>query len=148
MPVRYLLSFPIRYLLRGSIYYKKPIHNSGINQLLHPTVQSSLALISTIEIVFADFRKLVLLVVRPRSRLYSSPCSSFSSALVYCQSPVWLLKHVVVGRGTTFSLPNESPTRLYRPNVRSVFGTVPTPFGRYNLTFPITLQVRSRFLQS
>ncbi|ETW82700.1 hypothetical protein HETIRDRAFT_316786 [Heterobasidion irregulare TC 32-1] len=35
-----------------------------------------------------------------------------SSSLVYCQSPVWLLKHVVVGRDTTFSLPTTLPTQL------------------------------------
>ncbi|ETW85243.1 hypothetical protein HETIRDRAFT_311229, partial [Heterobasidion irregulare TC 32-1] len=39
------------------------------------------------------------------------------SSLVYCQSPVWLLKHVVVGRDTTFSLPTALPTR---PTERSV----------------------------
>ncbi|ETW81971.1 hypothetical protein HETIRDRAFT_318248, partial [Heterobasidion irregulare TC 32-1] len=33
------------------------------------------------------------------------------SSLIYCQSPVWLLKHVVVGRDTTFSLPTASPIR-------------------------------------
>ena len=90
-----------------------------------------------------DFRKLVLLVVQPRSRLYSSPCSYLSSTLVYCQSPVWLLKHVVVGHGTTFSLSTESPTQLYRLNIRLVFGTVLKLFGHYNLTFSITLQVHS-----
>ncbi|ETW75006.1 hypothetical protein HETIRDRAFT_332500, partial [Heterobasidion irregulare TC 32-1] len=33
------------------------------------------------------------------------------SSLVYHQSPMWLLKHVVVGRNTTFSLPTALPTR-------------------------------------
>ena len=102
--------FSFDMLLRGSIYYKNPTYNSGIEQLSHPTVKSSFALVPTIEIIFTDFHKLVLLIVQPRSRLYSSPCSYLSSARIYCQSSVWLLKHVVVSCGTTSSLPTESPT--------------------------------------
>ena len=98
-------------LLRGSIYYKNPTYDSRIEQLSHPTVQSSLALISTIEIIFTDFHKLVLLVVRPHSCSYSSPCSYLSSTRIYCQSPMWLLKHIVVSCGTTSSLPTESLTQ-------------------------------------
>ncbi|ETW75487.1 hypothetical protein HETIRDRAFT_330925, partial [Heterobasidion irregulare TC 32-1] len=33
------------------------------------------------------------------------------SSLIYCQSPVWLLKHVVVSCDTTFSLLTALPTR-------------------------------------
>ncbi|ETW75016.1 hypothetical protein HETIRDRAFT_332278, partial [Heterobasidion irregulare TC 32-1] len=33
------------------------------------------------------------------------------SSLIYCQSPMWLLKHIVVGRNTTFSLLTKSPIR-------------------------------------
>ena len=98
-------------LLRGSVYYKNPTYDSGIQQLSHPTVKSSFALVSTIEIVFANFRKLVLLVIWPHPHSYSSPCLYLLSAHIYCQSPVWLLKHVVVGCGTTSSLPTESPTQ-------------------------------------
>ena len=98
-------------LLRGSVYYKNPTYNSRIEQLLYPTVKSSFALISTIEIVFANFRKLVLLIIQPHSYSYLSPCLYLSSSHIYCQSPVWLLKHVVVSCGTISLLPTESPTQ-------------------------------------
>ena len=49
--------FSFDMLLRGSVYYKNPTYNSGIEQLSHPTVKSSFALVSTIEIVFANFCK-------------------------------------------------------------------------------------------
>ena len=103
--------FSFDMLLRGFIYYKNPIYDSGIEQLLHSTVQSSFALVSTIEIVFTDFCKLILLVVQPRSHSYSSPCSYLLSSYIYYQSPVWLLKHIVVGCGTTSLLLTESPTQ-------------------------------------
>ena len=99
-------------LLRGSVYYKNPTYDSGIQQLSHPTVKSSFALVSTIEIVFANFRKLVLLVIWPHPHSYSSPCLYLLSARIYCQSPVWLLKHIVVSCGTTSLLLTESPTQL------------------------------------
>ena len=103
--------FSFDMLLRGSIYYKNTIYDSGIEQLSHPTVKSSFTLVSTIEIVFANFRKLVLLVVWPHLHSYLSPCSYLLSARIYCQSPMWLLKHVVVGCSTTSSLPTESLTQ-------------------------------------
>ena len=136
--------FSFDMLLKGSIYYKNPTYNSGIEQLSHPTVQSSFALISIIEIIFADFHKLILLIIQPCSCSYSSPCSYLSSAHVYCQSPMWLLKNVVVGCGTTFLVPTKSPTQplptdLYQLTVQLVFGEVLKPFGRFNLTLPITL---------
>ena len=49
--------FSFDMLLRGSIYYKNTTYDSGIEQLSHPTVKSSFALVSTIEIVFANFCK-------------------------------------------------------------------------------------------
>ena len=38
--------FSFDILLRGSVYYKNPTYDSGIEQLSHPTVQSSFALVS------------------------------------------------------------------------------------------------------
>ena len=103
--------FSFDMLLRGSIYYKNPTYNSGIEQLSHPTVKSSFALVSTIEIIFANFCKVTLLVIQPHSHLYLSLCSYLSFACIYCQSPVWLLKHVVVGCSTTSLLPTKSLTQ-------------------------------------
>ena len=94
--------FVFNILLRGFVYYKNPIYNSRIDQLLHPTVQSSFALIFTIEIIFVNSQKLVTLIIQLYSHSYSFPQLYLLSSLVYCQSPMWLLKHVVVSYSTIF----------------------------------------------
>ena len=94
--------FSFDMLLRGFVYYKNPIYDSGIEQLLHSTVQSSFALVSTIEIIFVNSWKLITLVIQPCSCSYLSLWSYLSSPFKYCQSPTWLLKHVVVDYGTIF----------------------------------------------